>query len=214
MGQKVNPHLVRMQVIHTWGSRWFNEKTYKNTVLEDYRLRTILLKRLERAGAAKVEIERSINTIKIIIYVAKPGMVIGRGGSGIEDLKKFIIGFLIKAHGKSAPRLDLDIQGVKEPNLDAYLVAKNIADQLVRRLPYKRVLVTTADKVMSSGALGVRIVIAGRIAGAEIHRTEKVQLGTVPLSTIRGNIHYADFPALTKKGYIGVKVWINKKEEE
>src|SRR5208282_6611333 len=98
------------------------------------------------------------------------------------------------------------------PNLDAFLVAKNVADQLIRRLPYKRILVTTADKVMSSGALGVRIVIAGRIAGAEIHRTEKIQTGTVPLSTIRENIHYADFPALTKKGYIGVKVWINKPE--
>jgi len=213
MGQKVNPHLVRMQVIHTWDSRWFDEKKYKEGVLEDYKLRSMLLKRLERAGVAKVEIERSINSIKIIIYVAKPGMVIGRGGAGIEDLKKFLAGFMQKRHGKSAPRIDLDIQGVKEPNLDAFLVAKNVAEQLIRRLPYKRILVTTADKVMNSGAKGVRIVLAGRIAGAEIHRTEKIQQGTVPLSTIRENIHYADFPALTKKGYIGVKVWINKKEE-
>ncbi|HUD44149.1 MAG TPA: 30S ribosomal protein S3, partial [Patescibacteria group bacterium] len=188
MGQKVNPHLIRLQVINTWTSRWFDDKNYKQTVLEDYNLRTMLLARLERAGIARVEIERSIKSIKVILYVAKPGMVIGRAGSGIEDLKNTINAFLQKNHGKQAPRLELQVEPVKEPNLDPFLVAKNVADQLIRRLPYKRVLVTTADKVLNSGARGVRIVLAGRIAGAEIHRTEKIQIGTVPLSTIRANI--------------------------
>lgn len=214
MGQKVNPHLIRLQVINNWDSRWFDDKNYKQTVLEDYKLRTLLLKRLERAGIAKVEIERSIKSIKVILSVAKPGMVIGRAGSGIEDLKKLIIDLLQKAYGKQAPRLELQVEPVKDPNLNAFLVAKNVADQLIRRLPYKRILVATADKIMNSGAKGARIVISGRIAGAEIHRSEKIQVGTVPLSTIRANIQYADFPALTKKGYIGVKVWIHQPEEK
>lgn len=212
MGQKVNPTLLRLQVTNTWVSRWFNDKQYKKVVLEDYKLRNLLMKRLERAGIAKVEVERSINSIRIILFVAKPGMVIGRSGAGIEELKSIIHTFLRNEYGKQAPKLDLRVEPVKEPNLDAFLVAKNVADMLLRRLPYKRVLVQTADRVMNSGARGVRVVLAGRIAGAEIHRTEKIQVGTVPLSTIREDIEYASFPALTKKGYIGVKVWIHKPE--
>jgi small subunit ribosomal protein S3 len=214
MGQKVNPHVLRLKTVFNWDSRWFNEKSYKETVLEDFFLRKVLLDRLKMAGVAKVEIERSINSLKIIVYVSRPGIVIGRAGTGIEDLKKFIHRFFItrRGTGKNLPKLDVRVEAVKEPNLDAFLVAKNIADQLVKRLPYKRILVQNADRVMTSGALGVRILLAGRIAGAEIGRREKIQLGTVPLSTIRENIAYASVPALTKKGYIGVKVWINRKE--
>ncbi len=216
MGQKVNPHVIRLKVVHNWESRWFNEKNYKETVLEDYALRKMLMDRLKMAGISSVEIERSINNVRIIVNVSRPGIVIGRGGSGIEDLKKVLQKFFI-SQGKSTktmPRFDLRVEQVKEPNLDAFLVAKNIAEGLIRRLSYKRVLVQTADRVMNAGALGVRIVLSGRIGGSEIGRKEKIQLGTVPMSTIRANIDYAEFPALTKKGYIGVKVYINRQEEK
>jgi len=213
MGQKVNPHLIRLRSVFNWDSRWFDEKNYKDTVIEDYLLRNALTDRLKMAGVSKIEIERSINNVKIIINVSRPGIVIGRGGSGIEELKKFIRGFFVNSKkGKQVPRFDIVVEPIKEPNLDAQLVAKNVAEQLIRRLPYKRVLSQTADRVINAGAAGVRIVLSGRIGGSEIGRREKIQLGTVPLSTIREQINYAQFPALTKKGYIGVKVWINKKE--
>jgi len=216
MGQKVNPHLIRLKTVHDWSSRWFSDKNYKATLLEDYALRTMLMDKLKAAGVSSVEIERSINNVRIMVYVSRPGIVIGRGGSGIEELKKQLARFFISQGktGKMMPRFDLRVEQVKDPNLDAYLVAKSIAEGLIRRLSFKRVLAQTSDKVMSSGALGVRVVLSGRINGAEIGRREKIQAGTVPLSTIRANIDYAQFPALTKKGYIGVKVWINRKEEK
>lgn len=213
MGQKVNPHLIRMKSVFNWDSRWFSEKQYKDTVLEDYFLRKLLMAKLAPAGVAKVEIERSINSVKIIVNVSRPGVVIGRGGTGVEELKKTIAAFLLKK-GKQPPKLDLRVELVKEPNLDAYLVAKNVSEQLTRRLPYKRILVQTADRVMNAGARGVRIALAGRIGGSEIGRREKIRLGTVPLSTIRANISFASVPSLTKKGYIGVKVWIHAPEEK
>lgn len=213
MGQKVNPHLLRLRDVFGWDSRWFNEKQYKETVLEDYNLRKLLLSKLQIAGISKIEIERSINSIKIIPHVSRPGIVIGRGGTGLEDLKKFITAHFAKQYGAKIPKIEFDIQGIKEPNLDAFLVAKNISEQLIRRLPFKRVLNQTAERVMSSGAQGVRIVLSGRIAGSEIGRREKIQQGTVPLSTIRARINYAAFPSLTKKGYIGIKVWINSPKE-
>ncbi len=213
MGQKVNPHVIRLGVVHGWSSRWFDERQYKNIVLEDYGLRTMLMKRLKSAGIAIVEIERSINSLKIIMHVSRPGIVIGRGGAGLEELKKAIAAFFFIQRGnKTMPKLDIRVEPVKEPNLNAQLVAVNIADQLIRRLPFKRVLNSTSERVMSSGALGVKILLTGRINGAEIGRREKIHVGTVPLSTIRENISYAQVPALTKKGYIGVKVWINRPE--
>ena len=213
MGQKVNPHVIRLGTVHTWSSRWFNERQYKDVVLEDYGLRTMLMKRLKSAGVAAVEIERSINSLRIIMHVSRPGIVIGRGGTGLEELKKAIAAFFLKLRGnKTMPKLDIRVEPVKEPNLNAQLVAINISDQLIRRLPFKRILSSTSERVMSSGALGVKILLTGRINGAEIGRREKIHVGTVPLSTIRENISYAQVPALTKKGYIGVKVWINRPE--
>jgi small subunit ribosomal protein S3 len=215
MGQKVHPHVLRLNTIYTWNSRWFDEKNYKDLVLEDFLLRKKLMSRLKIAGVAKVDIERSINTLKLIIHVSRPGIVIGRGGTGLEDLKKFINTFFKTTRkGKNMPKIDIRVEPIKEPNLDAYLVANNVADQLVRRLPFKRVLASTADKVMTAGARGIKILLAGRIGGSEIGRREKIHVGTVPLSTIRENISYADVPALTKKGYIGVKVWINLPEDK
>jgi len=213
MGQKVNPHVIRLGTVFSWSSRWFDERTYKDVVLEDYGLRTMLMGRLRSAGIASVEIERSINSLKIIIHVSRPGIVIGRGGTGLEELKKAIMALFAKTRGtKAMPKMDIRVEPVKEPNLNAQLVAVNIADQLVRRLPFKRILNSTAERVMSSGALGVKIMLTGRIGGAEIGRREKIRLGTVPVSTIRENISYAQVPALTKKGYIGIKVWINRPE--
>ncbi|HSA84070.1 MAG TPA: 30S ribosomal protein S3 [Patescibacteria group bacterium] len=216
MGQKVNPHVIRLGTIYNWTSRWFDERNYKDTVIEDFALRKMLMAKLKVAGVARVDIERSINSLKIILYVSRPGIVIGRGGTGLEDLKKQIVAFFVskKKTGKFMPKLDIRVEPVKEPNLDAYLVASNIGDQLIRRLPFKRILTSTAERVMSAGALGVKVVLTGRIAGAEIGRREKIHVGTVPLSTIRENISYAQVPALTKKGYIGVKVWINRPAEK
>jgi len=214
MGQKVNPHIIRLGNVFSWSSRWFDEKKYKETLLQDYTLRKMLMEKLRAAGIARVEIERSINSLKVIIFVSRPGIVIGRGGSGLEDLKKAITKFFNKKNGGALSKLDIRVEPVKDPNLDSYLVATNISDQLIRRLPYKRILVSTAERVMSSGAKGVKILLTGRIAGSEIARREKIHIGTVPLSTIRENISYTSYPALTKKGYIGIKVWINKPEEK
>lgn len=215
MGQKVNPKVIRMGVIYNWSSRWYDDYKYKETLLEDFKIRKSLLEKLKPAGIAEIEIERSINSLKITVYVSKPGMVIGRAGTGLEELKVFIQNNLVKkSNVKNQSKLDIRVEPVKEPNLDAFLVAKNVAEQLIRRLPAKRVLASTAEKVMGAGAKGVRIVLSGRVGGAEISRREKIQVGTVPLSTIRANINYSSSPALTKKGYIGVKVWINRPEEK
>lgn len=214
MGQKINPQVLRLGVIYNWESRWFEgKKRYKDVLFEDYTLRKALMEKLKIAGISRVEIERSINSIKVIIYVSRPGLVIGRGGTGLEDLKKYIAGLLSKK-GKNAPKLDIKVEPIKEPNLDAVLVAKSVADQLIKRLPFKRILKQTAEKVMASGAKGVKIALSGRIGGSEIGRREKIHVGTVPLSTIREHVSFASNPALTKKGYIGVKVWINKPEEK
>lgn len=214
MGQKVNPKVIRLGVINNWSSRWFEDKNYKETLLEDFKLRKALTERLKNAGISEIEIERSINSLKITAYVSKPGMVIGKGGTGLEELKLYLQKNFIKTGNKNQHKLDIKVEPIKDPNLDAYLVAKNISEQLIRRLPAKRVMTSSVEKVMGSGAKGVRIVLSGRIGGAEIGRREKLQQGTVPLSTIRENIVYASHPALTKKGYIGVKVWINKPEEK
>jgi len=214
MGQKVNPTLFRLGPIFNWSSRWFDDKQYKKTLLEDFKLRKALMERLKNAGISSIEIERSINSVKIIAYVSRPGMVIGRAGSGLEELKEFLYKILeIKKDVKNVRKVDIRIEPIKEPNLDAYLVAKNISDQLLRRLPHRRIMAQTVEKVMGSGAKGIRIVLSGRIGGAEIGRVEKLQRGKVPLSTIREHIIYASVPALTKKGYVGVKVWINRPKD-
>ena len=212
MGHKVNPKLFRLGAVYNWDSRWFDDKNYAVTLLEDYNLRKAITERLKMAGVSLVEIERSINSIRITAYVSKPGIVIGRGGAGLEELKKFLTAFLSKK-GKHMPKMDIRIEPIKEPNLDAYLVAKNISDQLMRRMPPKRIMGQAVERAMASGARGIRVILSGRINGAEIGRREKLQQGTVPLSTIREHVSFASVPSLTKKGYIGVKVWINKKED-
>ncbi len=211
MGNKIHPIAFRLGPVYTWTSRWFSaQKNYKALVLEDAKLRKALIVKLKPAGVSRIEIERSINKVTIIAHVSRPGVVIGRGGSGSDDLKKYIVDKLlkIKATDKNAPKVELKVEPVKEPNLDAYLVATSIADQLGKRLPSKRVMKQTIEKVMGSGARGVRIRLGGRINGAEIARVEHNQQGIIPLSSVREKIDFAAVPAYTRSGYIGVKVWI------
>ncbi len=213
MGQKINPIGFRLGPLYTWNSRWFaDKKNYSKFMLEDVLIRKLLTKKLKPAGISRIEIERSINKTDVIVFVSKPGLVIGRGGSGMDELKKFIVSALVKKVDlKNAPKIDIKVEPIKEPSLDAYLVASNIADQLIKRLPAKRVMNQALEKVLQAGAKGVRIILSGRIGGAEIARREKVQSGVVPLTTLREKIDFAKVPALTKSGYIGIKVWICKK---
>ncbi len=213
MGQKINPKILRLGPLNTWNSHWFDEDNYKDLVLEDYKIREALDERLRNSGVSDINIDRSINSINLTLYVSRPGMVIGRSGAGLEELKKFLVSLVAKGkNSKNLPKIDIRIEPIKEPNLDAKLVGRNIADQLLRRFPHKRVMNQAVDRAMASGAKGIKILLSGRIGGSEIARREKIQRGTVPLSTIRENVTFASVPALTKKGYIGIKVWINKPE--
>ncbi|MFZ5845128.1 MAG: 30S ribosomal protein S3 [Patescibacteria group bacterium] len=225
MGQKINPRGFRLGEVFSWTSRWFaGNQNYKKLLFADLELRRALFAKLKSAGLSQVTIERSINKVKVTLHVARPGVVIGRGGSGLEELKKFIESFLVHNPGPKDPyassvakmppprlKVEVEVEPVKDPNLNALLVATNIADQLTKRLPHRRVCNQMVERVMSAGAKGVRIVLSGRIAGAEIARREKFQAGTVPLSTIREEVDFVAVPALTKSGYIGVKVWICRK---
>lgn len=211
MGQKVNPKAFRSPARLSWDSRWFaDKKRYKTLVLADHTLRKALFDKLKTAGIARIEIARSLTAIDIILHVARPGIAIGRGGSGLEDLKKFVVAIIGSDNRKQPLKLDIHIEPIKEPNLDAFLVATNIADQLAKRIPHRRVSNQAIEKIMTAGAKGVKIALSGRIGGAEISRREKFQRGVLPLSTIRENIEFASVPSLTKSGYIGVKVWICK----
>lgn len=188
---------------------------YQKFLLEDIELRRFLMEKLKLAGIVKVEIERSINTIKIILYVSRPGVVIGRGGSGLEALKKFINKKLrINPADSKSAKVDLEVKEVKNPDLSARLVCQRLVDQLAKRYPHRRAVAMAMDRVMSAGAKGIKVAFAGRIAGAEISRTEKYSRGTIPLQTLRADIDYVQIPSLTKSGYIGIKVWIYKQEEE
>lgn len=225
MGQKVHPKGFRLGTVFTWTSRWFaDSKHYREFLFEDVELRKYIFSKLKNAGLEQVDIERSINKMKIIIRVSRPGLVIGRGGSGLEEMKKAVERFLHKFESKRAMvlhkkfsgdtanmKIEIVVEPVKEPNLSAYLVGTTIADQLARRIPHKRACNQALERVMGAGARGVKIALSGRIAGAEIARHEKFGSGTVPLSTIRENVDFAAVPSLTKSGYIGVKVWICKK---
>jgi len=194
---------------YNWRSRWFADKSkYRQLLLEDVKIRKFFMEKLKLAGILQVEIERFYNKMKILLFVTRPGVVIGRGGSGLEELKKALSQMVSLPFPQK--NISLEVIEVKNPELHAQLVASRIADQLVKRMPHRRVVEQAMGKVMEAGAKGVRIVLGGRIDGAEISRREKYAKGTVPLSTLRAEIDYAQVPALTRSGYIGVKVWINK----
>ncbi len=212
MGQKVNPIALRLGIHHDFKSvGYYSKKNYASTVLQDIKIREMLFEKLRPASIGEVQIQRTVSGVRITIHVVRPGIVIGRGGQGLEELKKSIVKLMQEtSKDNTVPRIELKVEPIKDPNLNAYLVAMNVADQLTRRMPFKRIMKQTTERVMSAGAKGVRIILSGRIAGAEIGRRERVQLGKVSLSTIRENIDYAEVPALTKSGYVGIKVWINK----
>ncbi len=216
MGQKVNPIGVRIGKFLPWRSRWFvDDARYKDFLLEDIKIRQALMEKLKLAGITSVEIERLPKNIIIIMTVSRPGVVIGRGGTGLEDVKKFILDVLKKSRGGkiSDIKIDLQVNELKNPELSAHLVATRIVSELERRIPHRRVVNWAMERVMQAGALGVKIVLSGIIGGAKIGRTEKYKMGSVPTQTLREIIDYAQMPALLKRGYIGIKFYIHKKEE-
>ncbi len=212
MGQKVHPKGLRLGIIYNWSSRWFfsNKKAYREALISDSHIREVLMKKLQFASVTQIEIERAINKVTLIIYSVKPGMIIGRGGKGLEDVKNYVMKYLKLNQKSKESKLDLKIEPVKKPYLNAYYVAQSIADKLVRNFPHRSVVHSTMNRVTESGAKGVKIQLGGRIAGAEISRREKYFQGTIPTSTIREDVEFAKYPALTRSGYIGVKVWICK----
>ena len=206
MGQKANPTGLRIGVIKDWESRWYsNANTFGDTLVEDYQIRQYLLKTLKSAGVPKVEIERDAKRVRINIHCAKPGMVIGRGGAEIEKLKAV-------CEKKLGKEVSLNIIEIKQPDLDAQLVAENIAAQLEKRVSYRRALKLAIGRTMRLGARGIKAQVSGRLGGAEIARSESYHEGTIPLQTIRADIDYGFAEADTTYGRIGVKVWIYKGE--
>lgn len=218
MGQKVNPISFRTGRFLQWKSRWFaDDSKYKDSLLEDIKIRESLMQRLKIAGITQVEIERLPKSIVITVTVSRPGVVIGRGGSGIEETKKYVLSIIKKTRGviPNDLKVDFQVNELKNPEISAHLVAGRIASELERRMPHRRVIARAMDRVMQSGAKGVKVVIAGRINGADIARVEKHShpQGSVPTQTLRANIDYAQVPALLKRGYVGIKVYIHKEQE-
>lgn len=213
MGQKANPSGFRLPQSKNWESRWFADspKAYQKNLIEDVKVREFLMKRLALAGIIRVQIERFINKMKIALFASRPGVVIGRGGSGLDLLKKELVGMVSIPDPEK--NLELDVVEVKEPELSAQLVGMRIAGQLERRMPHRRVVNKAIERVIAAGAKGIKITLSGRVGGAEIGRKETFHQGKIPLQTIRAKIDYAQTPALTKYGYIGIKVWICKGEE-
>jgi small subunit ribosomal protein S3 len=221
MGQKINPVGFRVGTFVNWKSRWFaNDNDFKNLLFEDVQIRKELMNGLKLAGINSVEIERLPKSMVITLTVARPGVVIGRGGSGLEEIKRNILMILSEVRKKSVKevgselKIDLRVNEVKNAELSAHLVATRVVSELERRMPHRRVVQKAIERVMQSGALGVKIVLSGRIAGAEISRVEKYHEGSVPAQTMREDIDYAQVPALLKKGYVGVKVYIHRKAED
>ncbi|MFH0979633.1 MAG: 30S ribosomal protein S3 [Candidatus Roizmanbacteria bacterium] len=212
MGQKVHPKGLRLGIIYNWSSRWFfsNKRAYRDALKSDINIRKSLMEKLAFASVTQIDIERAINKITLIIFSVKPGMIIGRGGKGLEDIKKYISGFLKGMDKAKELKLDIKIEPVKKPYLNSYFVSQSIAEKLVRNFPHRSVVHNAMNRVIEAGGKGVKIQLGGRIAGAEISRREKYFQGTVPTSTIREEVDFARYPALTKSGYIGVKVWICK----
>ena len=217
MGQKINPTGFRIGSFLPWKSRWFaNNNRYKDYLLEDIKIRRALMDKFKLAGIDNVEIERLPNSMVVILQVSRPGVVIGRGGSGIEEVKKIILKIIkeCRREGVDDIKIEPKVVEIKNSELSAQLVATRIVAELERRFPHRRVVNRSMERVMQSGALGIKVVLSGRIGGADISRVEKYHLGSVPAQTLREIIDYAQVPALLKKGYVGVKVYIHKKPEE
>ena len=205
MGQKVNPHGLRVGVIKDWDSKWYADADFADCLVEDYNIRKFLKKKLFAAGVSKIEIERASDKVKVIVYTAKPGVVIGKGGADIEVTKKE----LQKLTGK---KINVDIKEIKRPDKEAQLVAENIAAQLENRVSFRRAMKSCMGRTMKSGALGIKTAVSGRLGGADMARTEFYSEGTIPLQTLRADIDYGFAEADTTYGKVGVKVWIYQGE--
>ncbi len=203
MGQKVNPHGLRVGVIKDWNAKWYaDKKNFADNLVEDHKIREFVKKELFNAGISKVEIERAAKRVKLNIYTAKPGVIIGKGGSGIEKLKKQLSTIIAEKN------ILINIVEVKNVEVDSQLMAENIAAQLEKRISFRRAMKQTIQRSMKSGAKGVKIACSGRLGGAEIARTEQYHEGTIPLQTLRADIDYGFSEADTTYGKIGVKVWV------
>lgn len=210
MGQKVHPKIFRIGITTDWNAKWFARgKKYASLLKQDILIRKFLKNRLKEAGVAKVEIERSPDQISVIIYTSKPGLIIGRGGAGIEEIRKEIQKKTLKDEKFN---LKLEIKEVEKPQLFAQIVAQNIALELEKRIPYRRTMKRAIDQVMKAGALGIKVICSGRLGGVEIARRETLSQGKIPLNTLRADIDYGRTAAFTTYGAVGVKVWIYKGE--
>lgn len=205
MGQKVNPHGLRVGVIKDWDSRWYAEKDFADNLVEDHEIRVFLKKKLYNAGISKIEIERASDRVRVIVYTAKPGVVIGKNGSEIEKVKA-------ELQKMTDKKLSIDIKEVKRPDKDAQLVAENIAAQLEKRISFRRAMKSCMSRSMKAGVQGIKTTCSGRLGGADMARTETYNEGTIPLQTLRADIDYGFAEADTTYGKIGVKVWIYKGE--
>ena len=205
MGQKVNPHGLRVGVIKDWDSKWYAEADFADCLVEDHKIREYLKKKLYSAGISRIEIERAADKVKVIVHTAKPGVVIGKGGADIEVTKKE----LQKMTGK---KVNVDIKEIKRPDREAQLVAENIAAQLENRVSFRRAMKSCMGRAMKSGALGIKTAVSGRLGGADMARTEFYSEGTIPLQTLRADIDYGFAEADTTYGKMGIKVWIYKGE--
>lgn len=206
MGQKVNPHGLRVGVIKDWDSKWYaDKKSFNEYLVEDHKIREYVKKKLFLSGISKIEIERAANKIKLSVYTAKPGMVIGRGGSGVEELRTDIEKMTKKS-------VVVNVEEIKVAELDAQLVAENIASQLERRVSFRRAMKQSIQRTMRSGAKGIKTSVSGRLGGADMARTEGYSEGTIPLQTLRADIDYGFAEADTTYGKLGVKVWLYKGE--
>jgi len=204
MGQKVNPHGARVGVIIDWSTKWYaGKKDFSNNLIEDYNLRKMLKEKLNQAGISHIDIQRAGEKLHVIVYTAKPGIVIGKGGAGVEALKKEVEAFTGK-------QVALDIIEIKNPDIDAQLVAENIAQQLEKRVSFRRAMKQTIGRAMKSGAKGIKTTVSGRLGGADIARSEGYHEGSIPLQTLRAHIDYGFAEAKTTYGRIGVKCWIYK----
>lgn len=205
MGQKVHPKGLRIGIIKDWDARWFSRKQFSELLLEDVRIRKLLKQKLYAAGISRIEIERAANRLKVTVHAARPGIIIGRGGTEVEHLRR-------ELEALTGRQVNLSIVEIKKPELDAQLVAESIASSLERRVSFRRAMKQAVSRAMRMGAEGIRVSCAGRLAGAEIARTEWYSEGKVPLHTLRADIDYGFAEANTTYGKIGVKVWIYKGE--
>ncbi|MBR1812756.1 MAG: 30S ribosomal protein S3 [Lachnospiraceae bacterium] len=205
MGQKVNPHGLRVGIIKDWESKWYAEKDFADNLVEDNKIRKYLKKKLYAAGVSKIEIERASDRVKVTLFTAKPGVVIGKGGAEIEKLKA-------ETQKLTTKKLFIDIKEIKKPDCDAQLVAENIAGQLESRVSFRRAMKSTMSRTMKAGSKGIKTCCSGRLGGADMARIESYSEGTIPLQTLRADIDYGFAEANTTYGKVGVKVWIYKGE--